>query len=39
MNLTVTLILAVLLDFWLGEPKKYHPLIFFGHWAKAVEKN
>ncbi len=38
MNLTMILILAVLLDYWLGEPKKYHPLVFFGQLAESVEK-
>lgn len=38
MNLTVTLILAFLLDYWLGEPKKYHPLVFFGDLAETLEK-
>ena len=38
MNLTLTIILAVLLDYWLGEPKKYHPLVFFGHLTNTIEK-
>ncbi len=38
MDLTLTIILAVLLDHWLGEPKKYHPLIFFGRLATYTEK-
>ena len=38
MNLTLTIILAVLLDYWLGEPKKHHPLVFFGHLANTIEK-
>lgn len=37
MNLIYTLILAILLDQWLGEPKKYHPLVFFGRWASYLE--
>jgi len=37
MNLTFTIILAVLLDQWLGEPKKYHPLVFFGRLASNIE--
>ena len=37
MDLTLTLILAVLLDHWLGEPKKYHPLVFFGQLASYTE--
>ncbi|MCK4842301.1 MAG: cobalamin biosynthesis protein [Methylococcales bacterium] len=35
--MSLTLILAVLLDQWLGEPKKYHPLVFFGTLANQVE--
>jgi len=36
--MSLSLILAVLLDHWLGEPQKYHPLIFFGHLANRTEK-
>lgn len=36
--MSLILILAVLLDLWLGEPQKYHPLVFFGHCVKAIEK-
>ena len=36
--MSLSLILAVLLDHWLGEPKKYHPLVFFGNLANRVEK-
>lgn len=39
MDLTLTIILAVLLDHWLGEPKKYHPLVFFGQLASFTETN
>jgi adenosylcobinamide-phosphate synthase len=35
--MSLTLILAVLLDHWLGEPQKYHPLVFFGRLANALE--
>ncbi len=38
MNLTFVIILAVLLDHWLGEPQKFHPLIFFGQLVDKVEK-
>lgn len=37
MDLTLTLILAVLLDHWLGEPEKFHPLVFFGQLAMTIE--
>jgi adenosylcobinamide-phosphate synthase len=29
---------AVLLDRWLGEPRRWHPLVGFGHMVAAVEK-
>ncbi|MBE9527060.1 MAG: cobalamin biosynthesis protein, partial [Proteobacteria bacterium] len=29
---------ALLLDYFLGEPKHYHPLVGFGHYAKYIEK-
>ena len=35
--MSLTLILAVLLDHWLGEPQKYHPLVFFGRLANSLE--
>ncbi len=35
--MSLSLILAVLLDHWLGEPKKYHPLVLFGNLAKQTE--
>ena len=39
MSLTLTLALAVALDYCLGEPRPlYHPLVAFGKWATAVEK-
>lgn len=38
MSLTVIVILAVALDYWLGEPRAaYHPLVAFGKWAGAIE--
>lgn len=38
MTLTVTVILAVALDYLLGEPRSaYHPLCIFGKYANAVE--
>lgn len=35
--MSLTLLVAVLLDFWLGEPKKYHPLVFFGDLSHKIE--
>ncbi len=37
MSLSITIILAVLLDHWLGEPEKHHPLVAFGKLASALE--
>ncbi len=35
---TFTLIIAVVLDHWLGEaPARFHPLVWFGHWSKKIE--
>ena len=36
--LAVSILLAVVLDKLLGEPKRYHPLIYFGQWANCIEK-
>lgn len=39
MTLTVTMLLAVTLDYWLGEPRAaYHPLVAYGKWVCAVEQ-
>lgn len=38
MSLISSIILAVLLDHWLGEPKKYHPLVYFGQLATRLEE-
>jgi len=35
----LAVVVALLLDRWLGEPKKYHPLVGFGRLATAVEKS
>lgn len=38
MTLAITILLAVALDYWLGEPRAaYHPLVAFGKWAGAIE--
>ena len=34
----IIVILAILLDAWLGEPKKYHPLVGFGNWVLWLER-
>lgn len=36
--MSLPLILAVLIDLWLGEPQKFHPLVFFGNLANLIEK-
>ncbi len=39
MTLTFTIALAVVLDYWLGEPPSaYHPLVAYGKWANVVEQ-
>ncbi|MCK9608880.1 MAG: adenosylcobinamide-phosphate synthase CbiB [Methylomonas sp.] len=39
MTLTLTLLCAVALDYWLGEPRNaYHPLVAFGRWAAWLER-
>ena len=37
MSTTLTLLLAVLLDYALGEPRRAHPLVAFGRWARTIE--
>lgn len=38
MTLTLTLLCAIALDYWLGEPRNaYHPLVGFGRWATWLE--
>ncbi len=38
MNITLSIILAIILDHWLGEPERYHPLAGFGRLADGLEK-
>lgn len=38
MNAAVAMLLAVLLDAVLGEPRRAHPLVAFGRWARAIEQ-
>jgi adenosylcobinamide-phosphate synthase len=38
MNITLSIILAIILDYLLGEPKRYHPLVGFGRVAACLEK-
>ncbi len=34
----VAVLLAMGLDAWLGEPKRYHPLVGFAHWATRCQR-
>ncbi|MEN8169509.1 MAG: adenosylcobinamide-phosphate synthase CbiB [Pseudomonadota bacterium] len=38
MTAVFVIILAVLLDMWLGEPRQWHPLVAFGRLAQGIEK-
>ncbi len=35
--IALTVCIALLLDAWLGEPRRFHPLVGFGHLAQFVE--
>ncbi len=37
MDLFLTLVTALLLDSWLGEPRRFHPLVGFGRLARLLE--
>lgn len=38
MSLTLTVFIALLLDAWLGEPRRFHPLVGFGKLAYYTEQ-
>lgn len=38
MSITLIIFSALLLDFWLGELRRFHPLVGFGNLAKTVEQ-
>jgi len=37
MSMALAMVAAVLLDAWLGEPKRHHPLVMFGRLAIRIE--
>lgn len=37
MPLALTLLAAIMLDWWLGEPRRFHPLVGFGRLASGLE--
>lgn len=37
MTTALAMVLAVLLDAWLGEPRRWHPLVLFGRLARFME--
>ena len=39
LSLSAALIVALLLDQWLGEPRRWHPLVGFGYWAQWLERS
>ncbi|MEK6595277.1 MAG: cobalamin biosynthesis protein, partial [Pseudomonadota bacterium] len=39
MSTTLTVLAALLLDAWLGEPRRFHPLVGFGKLADYVEQH
>lgn len=38
MTVTLVVFAALLLDAWLGEPRRLHPLVGFGRWVKWLEQ-
>ncbi|MDC9720046.1 MAG: adenosylcobinamide-phosphate synthase CbiB [Gammaproteobacteria bacterium] len=38
MGLLVAMVIALSLDYWLGEPKRLHPLVGFGNLANRLER-
>lgn len=37
MSTVLAMLLALALDAWLGEPRRWHPLVSFGRWVTAIE--
>jgi len=38
MSIALSLLVALLLDYWFKEPKRFHPLVGFGNMASLLEK-
>lgn len=38
MSITLIVLIALLLDAWLGEPRRFHPLVEFGKLAEFIER-
>ena len=38
MSVTLAILIALLLDAWLGEPRRFHPLVGFGKLAHYTEQ-
>jgi len=39
MSITLIVLTALLLDAWLGEPRRFHPLVGFGKLAECIERH
>jgi len=39
MSMALAMVAAVLLDAWLGEPRRFHPLVWFGRLVRRVESH
>jgi adenosylcobinamide-phosphate synthase len=37
MSTVLAMWMAVCVDAWLGEPRRWHPLVLFGHWVGRIE--
>ncbi|WP_177183625.1 adenosylcobinamide-phosphate synthase CbiB [Nitrosomonas cryotolerans] len=39
MTITLAICIALALDAWLGEPRRFHPLVGFGHLTRIIEQH
>ena len=39
MSLVLAMLAGIGLDAWLGEPRRWHPLVGFGRWANRIEQH